>query len=179
MKWIAKRIFLASHGFMDIALSQFVDPFIELMIREEGITTWYCSRKTEKDGTRPSVRIYLYVSEAKEPETLSKLFAFIKGKKSVIGWTEEYGEPALPDPAKPNLKLIQQGCEIALSLMKQYPDPNRHENRQFKTNLRKELALLVRSMNLKIDLEAIHFIANNLGLKDQYLLQLFAAKETS
>jgi len=173
MKWIAKRILLKSHSDMDRTLSQFVSPFIERMKQEEGITDWYCSRKTEMDMTNPSVRIYINIDEAKEIKILSKLNKFLKEKREVIGWMEKYNDPdpALPDPFKPNLKQIQRGCEIALKLMSKYSDKNRHNDLQFLVDLKKEVNAFLDSMNTEYDLEVIHFIANNLGLKDEFIVR--------
>lgn len=114
MKWIAKRILLKSYDYMDIALTQLVIPFVDQIKKEDGITDWYCSRKTENDGTKPSVRIYLNIDEQKESHILSKLDILLKKKENVIGWTGKYNDPDpdLPNYAKPNLKQIQIGCEI-------------------------------------------------------------------
>ncbi len=173
MKWIAKRILLRSQGHMDRALTQFVSPFVERIRQKYGITDWYCSRKTDEDRTMPSVRIYLNVDEAIENELLSELGELLNRKRSVIGWTGQYNEPdPTIEPSKPNLKRIQRGCEIALKLMIAYPGANRHNTREFLVDLRQEVNAFLYSMNGEYDWEAIHFIANNLGLRDEFIIRL-------
>ena len=124
MKWIAKRILLKSHADMDKALTQLISPFVERLRQEEDIIEWYCSKKTEEDGTKPSVRIYLNVDNSKELEILSMLDIFLRERKEIIGWTGKYNDydPDLPNPSKSNLNQIQKGCEIALKLLKDYPE---------------------------------------------------------
>lgn len=170
MKWIAKRIFLNTHRDMDIALIQFVTPFKDMVQKE--ISNWYCSRKTEDDGTKPSVRIYLYIDKKMEDEIISKLFKLLREKKDIIGWTEEYIDEQTPDPSKENLETIRIACEIALKLMKDYPEVDRNNNQQFLVDLKKEVNQFLDSMNTEYDWEAIHFIANNLGLRDEFIIRL-------
>jgi len=157
---------------METALTQLVHPFFERIEQEDGITDWYCSRKTEKDGTRPSVRVYLHIDESRVSQILSKLDIALKEKQSIIGWIDRCDVEPPPDSSKPNLKLIQLGCEIALRLMRAYPDVNRHKDRQFAVTLKKEVDSLLNSMKTEYDWEPIHFVANNLGLSDQLVALL-------
>jgi len=179
MKWIARRILLKSTDrglidriFIETALTELVDPFVEKIKQEEGITDWYCSRKTEDDRTRPSVRVYLCIDESRESQILCKLDQALKEKQSLIGWTGRCDVESPPDPLKPNLKLIQEGCESALRLMRAHPDINRHKDPQFLATLKTEVDSLLDSMESEYDWEPIHFVANNLGLTDDLVRTL-------
>jgi hypothetical protein len=170
MHWIAKRIYLKSHKDMDIALKQIVQPFIE-MVRNH-IANWYCSRKTEQDGSRPSVRIYLFIDKKLEGTVLSKLSILLEDKRNPIGWTGKCEDEQTPEVSKNNLELIRKACEVALNLMNKYPDTNRHNHPEFKDDLKKALCLFINRNKNEVDNEAIHFIANNLGIRDDYFNSL-------
>ena len=176
MKWIAKRILLKSYENMDVALLEFVISFVDQIKQENGIVDWYCSRKTENNLSKPSIRIYLKIEESQELDILSKLDSLVQGKKDTIGWTGKYNipDPTPPELSKSNLKAIQKGCEIALRLMQTYSEMDRHKNQKFLNDLKTEFYVFLNSMENNFDCEAIHFIANNLGLRDEYFKALLS-----
>jgi len=96
----------------------------------------------------------------------------LKEKSKEIGWTGEYviPDPTLPDPSRPNLKQIEIGCEIALKLLIKYPDfINKIANPDYFSQFRNDFFHIFDSVKNQIDNKSIHFIANNLGVKDLFL----------
>jgi hypothetical protein len=168
MKWIAKRILLQSYENMDKALIKVVIPFVKQIINENSINNWYCSRKTEQDVSKPSIRVYIKIEENQESEILQKLDLIVQDNKDIIGWTGHYNQPdpSPPELSKRNLDQIQKACEIALNLMQLFPDSYRSRNLQFLKCLKEKLYEFLDSMGTNYDIEAIHFIANNLGIRD-------------
>lgn len=174
MKWIAKRILLKSKIHMEMTLIHVIDHFVFYLIHENYITGWYCSCKFESDGSKPSIRIYLNIVEEYENKILALLNDMLNRNKILIGWTRNYNtpDPKLPDANKTNLHMIQAGCEIALRLLKKYPDD---QNRHFKTGFQVDLTNSIRSIKfMKDNREAIHFIANNLMVNDYLIWQLLS-----
>lgn len=179
-KWIAKRIMLKSHDYFYNALIYAVDPFINEIKQKYSDIGWYCSRKTEKDGSRPSIRIYLDIPEEIENEILSKLDDILKMEMDRIGWNGLYDDPdpTTPVPQKTNLSYIQNACEIALRLMIRHPCINKTDKTSaFLRELTSELKSFYKSLKgsplIQKDIdEAIHFVANNLGLDDNSIYSL-------
>lgn len=179
-KWIAKRILLKSHDYFYNALIYITDPFINEIKQNYADIDWYCSRKAEKDGSKPSIRIYLNIPEDKEKEILSKLDDILKKEKNRIGWIGLYDnpDPITPEPQKSNLSQIQNACEIALRLMVKYPCINKgNKTNAFIRELTAELKSFYKSLKgsslIQEDInEAIHFVANNLGLDDSSIYYL-------
>ena len=83
-----------------------------------------------------------------------------------IGWTGTLIDEPVPDVAKPNLEAIQGACNIALSLMEEFPNTSRHKDHRFLDRLANEVSTFVSGLP-EPDWEAVHFIANNLSLEDE------------
>lgn len=179
-KWVAKRILLKSHDCFYNALVYIVDPFINKIRQNHPDIKWYCSRKAENDWSKPSIRIYLCVYEEKESEILSDLDEILNKEKDKIGWIGLYDnlDPITPDPQKTNLLQIQTACEIALRLMVRHPCINKRQNTNvFIEELTSELKSFYNSMQgsslaQQDILEALHFVANNLGADDNSIYHL-------
>lgn len=170
MKWIAKRILLLSREYSDKALIRIFIPFIEEVKKSKYILGWYCSKKTDHDGSKPSVRIYLNIYNEYETIILKILDNMLNRKKDEIGWTGQYDipDPCCPNPNRPNLKKIEMGCDIGLSLLKKYPNSKRLEDIEFF----KELVGKIQKLQNELDNKAIHFIANILSIKESVIYKV-------
>lgn len=181
-KWIAKGILLQSYDYYYNALVYVINPFINKIRLKYPDTKWYCSRKTEIGFSKPRIRIYLYIYEEKELDILSDLDECLNEKKDEIGWTGLYykQDPITPDPQKPNLCHIQTACEIALFIMERHPCINEEKlTEAFIQELSGELKLFYNSLQKNSVAqneisETLHFVANNLGMNDEFIAKLLS-----
>jgi len=156
---------------MDGALRWLVIPFIEEMKEKYNITKYYCSRKAIESPRDLSVRIYLRINESQESEILSRLEEFLEKKKNIVPWKEIRDEPVL------DLELIQQASELALRLIKKYPDSNRSIDPEFRVDLISGVHALVKLMQPEQAKKAVHFVANNLGFEDSSIISLVPVRQ--
>ena len=183
-KWIAKRFLLKSDVYFYNALVYGAGPFLNEILDNYKDTNWYCSRKAENDGSKPSIRIYLNINEDDKSEILSRLDTILKKQPDLIGWNGQYDDPDpnVPDKNKSNLSQLQNACEIALSLMKNHSCvKNKEITDEFLEEITNQLrsfykSMLDNSLSREDIGEALHFVANNLGLEDSSVYYLAASK---
>jgi len=163
MKWMARRIFLRSHGDMERALLEVVLPFLK-GATTEGVTDWYCSGKSD-DG-RPSVRVYLGLPDESE---MSSILDGLRACRSAKEYVTDCEKEPTPPATKPNLCHIQCACKLAFALLEQFPQTNREADPAFLAELTmKGRALHASTVAQAADdrEEVVHFLANVLGLAD-------------
>ena len=165
MKWRAWRIYLSSEGLraneirelMDRGLRLIVFPTIDTLIGDDRIVGWYCSRKTNKDGSGVSVRIYLKIRPESEEEMTSVIQRLVDDHAGLI----THIEGTRVNETKVNLPQIQEACEIAKEIMVRYPSWKRCLDRDCYDEVLEAVTELRNSMKgfsvEDID-EATHFI---------------------
>lgn len=177
MSWIAKRFILnlETREIMndhihkcDKLFVSIVESSINKTQEKYGITNWYCSRPN-----RHVLRIYLNIDDHKLETVWEDIYKIIDKitNESGIEYNKEEEQAPMPEHEH-NYELIQKACIIAINLIKKYPKPNRIENLQFRSDLRKEVDVIVDLMQVRIDWEILHYIENNLSIDDEFMRYL-------
>lgn len=176
LKWMTKRVLLKGSECMPSALPIVLVDFVDKLKSEKRIKRWYTSLKGDNgDNGPPSFRIYLEINKADKFTIQEKFDTFLHNNTEQIGWNGDYFSP---DPGVDSSYLylaeIHLACELVLRVVKQYPDIDQRKIPAFWNLVTKEL----RSHFLSIGNEEhsfwhfIHFVANNLCLKDDDFLKM-------
>ena len=168
MKWFTKRPQLISNDNMYPALSKVLIDFVDKIKTEGKLKLWYTSLKNN-DG-KPSFRVYFQIEDKDEKYVQSEFETFMKQNQTELGWTGKFIEP---DPNVPDsiqrLQEVNKACELVLSITKQFPQPNRRQDKQFVNELKSRTNQLLHSVPQEHHREFIHFIANNLAVVDDLI----------